>query len=166
MPQLDTLHLFAVILVLLDEVRRHDTVLDHLTVVVDVVKEGVERRHPLDRPPFDLVPILGGEHPGDHVEGQNTVDRAAVLIEREGDAEIVEFLLDGLGPLFQRAQAHLAEPFDERCQRPVPSGVSAGNLAKKIVRIIPGKNALKRHRPSSPPKATFGLTMRTMIRVN
>jgi hypothetical protein len=65
--------------------------------VVDIVEQQVERADPLDNPALDLSPFRGREDPRDRVERQDAVDRIALGIDREGDAEIVERLLGGGG---------------------------------------------------------------------
>ena len=66
--------------------------------MIDVVQKQVQRRDSLRDTILQEPPVAARQDAGNDVEGENTVDRVAVAVDREGDAEVVEFALGIPGP--------------------------------------------------------------------
>ncbi len=78
-------------------------------VVVDVVDEQVEGVQPLDQSRLDRVPLIGGHHPGDDVEGPGAVDARRPLVDREGHPDGPHLAVGGLLALGQGLGTELGE---------------------------------------------------------
>ena len=100
--QVDAAHVGPVVRVAEDQVGRDDAVRQHVLVVVDVVEQQVDRGDALDDAAFEMAPFRGRQHPRQHVERQDAVDRLGVGIDRKGDAEIVELGIGGGGAFLER----------------------------------------------------------------
>ena len=113
--------------------------------MIEVVEQQVDRGDALDDAALDLLPFVGRQHARDRVERQDAVDRLAVGIDREGDAEIVERLLGAGGAALELADRHAAEPVaDVRGRR------AAQHLAIKAAGIVGIENELTHLAPRYP----------------
>ena len=87
-------HLGAELRVLEDLLGGDQAGLEDVLPVVDVVDEAVERRDPLGQPLFHLRPLMGRNHAGNQVEGDQALGARAVFvlgaIHRESDADPAE----------------------------------------------------------------------------
>ena len=93
--RLDAVHLGSVGWIEQHEFRRYQTSLEDLLVVIDVVEEDIDRLEPLDAALFHELPFGAVENAGNQIEGDQPLGRAALGIDREGDAEPAEKLLGG-----------------------------------------------------------------------
>ena len=81
-------------LVLIDQPRR-DTARPHdLAAPVDIDQKGVQRARPLLDATLQPRPLVMGEDPWEHVEGDQPVRVATLAVNREGDTDAAE---QGLG---------------------------------------------------------------------
>ena len=78
--------------------------------MIDIVEQQVEGGDPLNDAAFYLPPFIGRQHPRDRVEGQDAVDRAALRVEREGDAVIIKRLRGGGGAPLEIGERQMVEP--------------------------------------------------------
>ena len=87
-------HLGAELRVLEDLVGRDVAGLDDFLVVVDVVDEAVERRHPLHQTGLHALPLVRGNHARDQIEGDQPLGAGAVFVlgavDGESDADTAE----------------------------------------------------------------------------
>jgi hypothetical protein len=77
--------------------------------VIQIVQEQIEGLDPLLHARLDDLPVLGREHARNHVERQDAVDRVAIGVDRERDAEIEQLIGGGLGAPPQLPQIHPGE---------------------------------------------------------
>ncbi len=125
----DALHFRAVVLVADHQVARHDRVVQDFLVVVDVPEKVIERGDPLLDPGFQPGPVAARDHPRDHVEGQDAVDRVALGIDGEGDPEVIELQLGVAGSPAQFLQIHGVQPLANMRRMPRVVAGRAGQFA-------------------------------------
>ena len=89
---------------------RHDLVAQNRAVVIDVPEKRVQRGDALAHAAIDMVPLGRGQDPRHQIERQDAVDRVAVRVNREGDAEIVQLGLGDFGAAAQIVRRDLAQP--------------------------------------------------------
>ena len=83
-----------------DRFREH-AIGDDFAITVEVVDEQVQRREPLDQSGGDRLPLVGRDHPWDHIEGPRPVDVAGLGVDGEGDAHGLHGQLRSLLTLLQ-----------------------------------------------------------------
>ena len=125
---------------LLDVEPRDDLVLEDLLVVVNIVQEQVERHDALGEPGLQMLPLGGGHHPRDRIEGENPLGAAVVVIDIEGDAlaQEVEF-----GIRLAREEVLLVELAEFAQQRRAMGAhrtIGAEHFVVKIARIVAGEH--------------------------
>ena len=91
-------HLAAVMLGAVDHAARHQAVLQHAAVAVDVVQEKIEREDALLQAGFEARPFRRGDDARQQIGRNDPLGRLIVAIDREGDALMQERLLAGLLP--------------------------------------------------------------------
>jgi hypothetical protein len=80
----------------LDHRTRHDAVLQHPAVAINVAQEQIERENALGQAAFDAVPFLGGDDARQQIGGNDPLGGAVVVVDGEGDALVQKALLAGL----------------------------------------------------------------------
>ncbi len=78
--------------------------------MVEIVEQQVQGGHALDHAALDPLPFLGRQHARDRVERQDAVDRLAVGVDGEGDAEIIERLLGAVSAAGELVDRHPRQP--------------------------------------------------------
>ena len=127
-------------------------------LVIDVVQEQIERADPLPHAGLDGPPVRSRQHPGNDVERQDAVDGVAIRIDREGDAEVEQLVLGGLGAPTQLGEIHLREASADLRgvrRRRLPAAV---HLAPEAVVTVARKRAGRsrdRHSCAIPPAGSL-----------
>ena len=104
--------------------------------MIDILEEGVQRRHPLAHAAIEAVPLGRGDHPRDAVEGQDAVDRVGLGIDGEGDAEVEKIGLRRPCPASERREAQGGDAVPDRCRSTSVVPARRVKLAKKGAGII------------------------------
>ena len=137
--KIEPLHLGAEVAVADDELGGHRAVVQDVLLVVDVVEEPIQCCDALNAATLDVRPIVTREDSRDHVEGQHPVDRIAVAVDGERDAEVVELAVARLCASLKRRDLHVAHPIADRVG--VRGGVSAAaeHFAEESCAIVVGE---------------------------
>ena len=93
---------------------RHHAVPQDRLVVIDVPKEPVDRLHALAHAAFHQLPFARGQDARDEIERQHAIDRVALRVHRERDAEIVKFGLGEGGAAAEFDDVERGEPARQR----------------------------------------------------
>ena len=133
--QVDAAHDRPVVRIAEDELGRDHPVRQDLLVVVDVVQQVVERGDALAHARLDARPVLRREHARDAVEGKDAVDRVALGIDGEGDAEVAQLRVGVRGTTLQLLQRERGEAIADR----LPSA-AARHLAPETAGVVAGKD--------------------------
>ena len=88
MPDINIHHCRLKILVTKNQVRGNDPILENFLIMIKVMQKQIESSNPLLHPIFQGFPFLCTDHTGDHIKGQNPVNRLIVRIDCERDSEI------------------------------------------------------------------------------
>ena len=91
--RLDPEHLGPVGRIEQHELGRHQSRLQDLLVVIDVIQEDVDRLDPLDATALHQRPFAAVQDAGNQVEGNQPLGRATLGIDRKGDPEAAKQLL-------------------------------------------------------------------------
>ena len=91
-------HLAPVMLRAVDQIARHEAVVQDPPVVVDVLQEKIERRDALLQACFEPVPFRGRDDARQKIGRDDSFGRLIVAVDREGDALMQERLLARLLP--------------------------------------------------------------------
>ncbi len=97
-----------------DHRARHDAVLQHAAVAIDVAQEQVERSDALGQAALDAVPFAGGDDARQKIGRDDPLGRLVVVIDGEGDALMQEGLLAGLLAAVQFVRRQGGEPAVQR----------------------------------------------------
>ena len=123
----------------LDDFARDDAVPHDLLVVVDVVQKKVQGENALLEADFDMVPFIGLDDPGHHVEGEDLFRALFVTINRERDAEIVERLLGLLLPPEEFAFGQGLDFLDQKPRAVAGNAGSREHFVMKRPKVVAGK---------------------------
>ena len=108
-------HLAAVMLGAVDHGARHDAVLQHAAVAVDVAQEKVERRGCAASGRASIrVPFLGRDDARQKIGRDDPLGRLVVAIDGEGDALVQEALFAGLLAAVQFVRRQRGKPAIQR----------------------------------------------------
>ena len=88
-------------------------VADDVLGTIDVVDEQIQRLHPLLEAGLRATPLGRRDHPRNDVHRPGTIDRIAVTVDGEGDAQRLDFELGGPLPLTQGLRAQLAQQIEQ-----------------------------------------------------
>ena len=97
-----------------DHRARHDAVLQHAAVGIDVAQEQVERRDALLQTALDALPFRRRDDARQKVGRDDPLGRLVVGIDREGDALVQEGLLAGLLAADELVRRQRRQPAVER----------------------------------------------------
>ncbi len=147
----------------IDHRARHDAVLQHPRVAIDVAQEQIEHGDALAQAGVDPLPFLGGDDAGQEVGRDDPLGRLVVAVDGEGDALVQEGQLAGLLAALELAGGERRQPPVERgvvrADRAVGREHLVIGLAQRVVLIgrIPAGQAgavgQVMVRPRNPPYA-------------
>ena len=86
--------------VAVDQCRWNDTGANDFLTMIDVGKEGIDRRHPLNNATLEPAPFTGGDNPRNQVERDDPLLTVAPSIDIEGNPDPPKEFL-GLKRLFR-----------------------------------------------------------------
>jgi hypothetical protein len=89
-----------------DELGRDLAFADDPLVVVDVMKEQVERPDALCEPAFESIPVRARDHARDQVDREDPLEGVLGVVDGEADALVQKGCVDGPPPLLEFVDRH------------------------------------------------------------
>ncbi len=121
-----------------------DTGAHRSLVVVDVVDEQVERVEPLDQARFDKLPLLGGHHPGNDIEGPRAVHPGRPFVDGEGHPDGPHLAVGCVLTFAEGFGAQLGEVPPQALGRRPWGAVGSDHLVEELARIVGGPGGGRR----------------------
>ena len=129
--------------------------------MIDVVEEQVERGDPLDDAGLDLRHSAAVMMRGMHVERQDAVDRVAVGVDGEGDAEVQQVALGVRGAAAQRLDRQVAQSLAQQGKCVMRRLARPQHLAEQAARVVVRQYAVPPHCPLVQPRQPCTIACRT-----
>ena len=136
-------HRLAVAGIAQHQFARDNAVLEDLALVVNVVKEHVQRADALDHAGLDLLPFRRCEYARDQVEGQDAVDRGRVRIDREGDAPFQQIAFGVGGSSSQGFDRQRRQPRQQQRQSGMGRLAGPQQLAEEAPGVVALQDAVR-----------------------
>ena len=134
-----------------DEGTGHHAVAQDPPIVIEVPQKMVDRGDALPDAPLDLDPFASRQDAWDEVERQHAIDRVAIGVDGEGDAEVEQLgLREGGAPAeFRKVEAR--HPSANRPHRLVRDAGSREVLAEEPALVV----AVEERRPVRGARGPF-----------